>query len=186
MSALAPEEVPAWMAEGAFWLLLLAAALGLAAVVLLALLSARVARLEALARRLDVLEEMRGVLERLAAGREELDLRRIEHVLVDVREGQKQLGEALLRSVEGRATFGDVSPPAGSSLGERVVNRLHSLGYERVHLVTEPEDVERIGAGDGDVHVEAYRQGVLHKGRVAVRAGRLFAVDLKSVYTAFP
>ena len=53
-----------------------------------------------LARRVDVLEELRDQLGRLVNSREDLDLRRIEHVLVDLKESQSAVGDAVMRAVE--------------------------------------------------------------------------------------
>ncbi len=183
---LALQDPPAWAVEGIFWLLCGTVAALVACAVGLWLLLWRVRRIEQLGRRVDAIEDLRALVGRMADAREDLDLRRLEHVLVDLRDGQRSVHDALLRCVEAGARAqrtGDPGPVA-QGLGERIVNRLHSLGYERVHQVEPPEEVEELV--DGEVQVEAYRQGVLHKGRVVVRSGRIFAVDLKSVYTAFP
>lgn len=183
---LALQDPPAWMVEGLFWLLAAVAAGVLAIAVGLWLLLIRVRRIEELGRRVDAVEDLRSIVSRIAAAREDLDLRRLEHVLIDLRDGQREVHDALLRNIEAsaRSQVDGVAGAASQGLGERAVNRLHSLGYERVHLVDAPEEVDELV--DGEVQVEAHRQGVLHKGRVVVRSGRIFAVDLKSVYTAFP
>ncbi len=142
--------------------------------------------------RLAVLGEIDQKLARLVAAREDLDVRRMEHILIDIREGQKQLEDALLRIAE-RAqapvtadTLG-LAPLAGDeSVGERVVNRLLALGFEQVQLITRPEKLQELGHRDGEVLVEAKRAGVLHKGRVSLRAGRLADVNMNPAYSIFP
>jgi len=185
---LAAAEIPFWMAETWLWLgvaglvVLVACAAGLWTLV------ARLRKLTDYARRLDAIEDVRDQLGRLVGGTEALDLRRIEHVLVDLRDAQRRLEDALLRAVERapRENGGTGEVPPAGALGERVVNRLLSLGYERVHLVTESAELDELERGDGEVLVEAHRQGALCKGRVLVRAGRITEVLVKPSYSAFP
>ena len=124
---------------------------------------------------------------RSAAERDDLDLRRIEHALLEIRDGQRRLEDRLMRGVEsGGAPLasgaGDGTP---ASLVERVTTRLLAQGFERVQVVT-PRDELPEGDADGAVLVEAHRDGVLYKGRVEVRAGALHDVDMKPAYSAFP
>jgi len=184
---------PGWLPQAVLWLLvalLLACGAGVCA---LWLMVARLRVLEERSRLLEALGELRSALTRLVDERDDLDLRRIEHVLIDLRDTQRRLEDALLRSVEGeRSRAGDEGPPAaGLALGrgdlaERVVNRFLSLGYERVEIVTRPEKLSELAAQDGEVLVEARRQGVLHKGRVLVRGGRIASVDMHPAYSIFP
>jgi hypothetical protein len=176
---------PAWWPELALWLglgLLIAAVAGAAGA------WALVARLRALredARSLESLQELKRVLDRLLAAREELDLRRIEHLLIDLRDGSRRLEELLLRTRESRDSESEALVPLGNQgLGERVVNRLLAMGCEHVELVTSAEELARLG--DGHVLVEARRDGVLCKGRVSIRAGRIDAVALQPAFPAFP
>ena len=140
---------PTWMVESAFWLALLAVVVALGGVVLLGFALRELRGLTALARRVDVLEQLRDQLGRLVGSREDLDLRRIEHVLVDLKESQSAVGDAMLRAVEsapGSRPGADplpAMPGAGLGLGERVVNRLLAMGYERVQFVSAPRAQER-------------------------------------------
>jgi len=183
----------AWHAEGLFWL-------GLAAVLVLALatvgiwtLVLRLSELRRGSERLRRLDEIQAALERLVADRDDLDLRRIEHVLIDVRDGSRRLEDALLRSLE--LSRGAAPAPASAEivpygardgLGERVTNRLLALGYERVQIVTRAEKLLELAAHDGEVLVEARRGGVLHKGRILVRGGQLSDVEMNPAYSIFP
>lgn len=186
-STRAAEELAAWIVAGLPWLgaaLLLAVCAGVVGVWQLV---RRTHDLERAARRLDALDEIKSGLQRLNADREDLDLRRIEHALLEIRDGQRRLEDRLMSLIESRATPGAVASrdqtPAG--LVERVTTRLLAQGFERVQIVTPREELPA-GEADGSVLVEAHRDGVLYKGRVEVRAGALLDVDLKPAYSAFP
>jgi hypothetical protein len=158
----------------------------LAGVVVLFVLLRRVGELARLAARLDALEEIRGLLGRHVAQRGDLDLRRIEHALLEMRDGQRRLEGLLLRTVEG-ARAGSAGAAPGGALAERVVDRLLVLGYERVQLVTPHAELERAEqGGEVEVLVEAHRNGVLCKGRARLREGTLVDVEMKPAYAAFP
>ena len=148
----------------------------------------RLTDLESRARSLSELGELRSLLARLVSDRDDLDLRRLEHVLVDIRDGLQQVQEQLLRAAESTAVASSDTalPPAPISLGERVTNRLFAMGYERVQIVTDSNLVDELHTQDGEILVEAHRQGVLHKGRVLVQSGRITAVDVHPTYSIFP
>ncbi len=201
----------AWLVASLPWLgaaLLIAAVAGVVGVYLVL---RKLGELERFGERLDALEEIRGGLSRFVDQRGDLDLRRIEHALLEIAEGQKRLESLLVRTVEGaRATDLGMTPArtagaAASARGvaDRVIDRLLVLGYERIQLVTpleelsaavkpaadseEPEDPERaVEPVELEVLVEAHRNGVLCKGRARVRDGALVDVDMKPAYTAFP
>ena len=140
-------------------------------------------QLGAAGRQLSTLAELDQKLGRLVAARDDLDLRRLEHVLVDVRDTQRRLEDAFLRATEigtsGGAQATAVAVPASpESIGERVLNRLLVLGYEKVQIVTRQEKLAELARRDGEVLVEARRDGVLHKGRVVLRGGRLTSVEI--------
>ncbi len=139
------------------------------------------------------LERIERLLGRLAEGGGELDLRRLEHVLIDLRDGQERLEGRLVRLLETAAGQGrDSSPvgerhPSGGDLSERITTRLLSLGYERIEIVTPLEAIEALSeAEEGEVVVEARRGGAPYKGRVLVKHGTLCDVRLRSSYEAFP
>jgi len=187
------DAVPAWLAAAAPWLLIVLALCALGALAGVWVAVARLRAIEALGRRLDALEEIRHALARLVADRGDLDLRRVEHVLLELRDGQKRLEDALLARLQApRAMGGPEAAPASSpsSLSERVTNRLLALGYERVRLVTRLDELERLGAaaaeGSGEIVVEARRDGVLCKGRVLLRGGALTDVEIQPAYKLFP
>jgi hypothetical protein len=163
-------------------LLLVAAAGAVAAFLLLR----RVGELARLGARLDALGEIQGLLARHVGQRGDLDLRRIEHALLEMRDGQRRLEALLLRTVEGARSGTAGAAPAGG-LAERVIDRLLVLGYERVQLVTPLAELQAAaGAGELEVLIEAHRNGVLCKGRARLRSGTLVDVDMKPAYTTFP
>ena len=152
---------------------------------------ARVKVFERHLERLQDLAVLRERVERLAGAQPELDLRRLEHVLLDLRDAQKRTEERMLALIEGtRAGAGQNLPvPAGAGtalLAERIVTRLLSLGYERVQLVTPLADLEPLLAGEGLAVVEARRDGVSCKGRVKLKAGAIQDVQMQAAYGAFP
>ncbi|MCE9594485.1 MAG: hypothetical protein K8S98_09845 [Planctomycetes bacterium] len=152
----------------------------------------RLTELERAAGALGHLEELAVSVKKLAGDRGDLDLRRVEHVLIEIRDAQRRLEDALLRvSEQALARGGSSLAPAanfatGGGLAERVVTRLVALGYDRVQILPPAEELARIAAGDGEVTVEARRNGVACKGRVLVRGGALTEVDLKPAYATFP
>jgi hypothetical protein len=141
--------------------------------------------------RLQDLAVLRERVERLAGAQPELDLRRLEHVLLDLRDASKRTEERLLALAEGQlARSGPglvVSGSAGSALlSERIVTRMLSLGYERVQLVTPQAELEPLLGGEGTVALEARRDGVSCKGRVKIKAGAIQDVQMQAAYSAFP
>jgi hypothetical protein len=182
-----------WLAASEPWLLLVLALCAAGALAGIWTAVARLRALEGLGQRLDGLEEIRHAVARLASDRGDLDLRRLEHVLLELRDGQKRLEDALLarlqspRSLEQADRGPGGAPP---SLAERVTNRLLALGYERVRLVTPIAELEQLAAGEGggsgELVVEARRDGVLCKGRVLLRRGALTDVEIQPAYKLFP
>lgn len=189
-TSLAP-TAPAWAPEALVWIgigLLFLVAAGVAAAWLV---YHRLGVLERQGRRLATLDELKVLLTRLVADRDDLDLRRIEHVLIDVRDAHKRLEDALLRSVEASQRApdapGSLPVPLGEAgLAERATNRLLALGYERIQIVTRADKLTEIASRDGEILVEARREGVLHKGRVLVRSGRIADVEVHPAYSIFP
>ena len=183
--------VPEWMGETAFWLSVGSFLAASAAAAGVWTLVARLRDLAAAGGRLATLAEIDQKLGRLVAARDDLDLRRLEHLLVDVRDTQRRLEDGLLRTTEmahaARAPGTDLAVAAGpDSIGERIVNRLLALGFEQVQIVTRAEKMSELLRRDGDVLVEARRGGVLHKGRVILRSGRLADVEVHPAYSIFP
>jgi hypothetical protein len=184
---------PDWLLTGLPWIVLVFGLLLAACAVALWMLVAHARGLERLERRLAVLEELAALLRKLTSEREDIDLRRLEHVVIDIRDGQKRTEDVLLRAVEAQvkqAAGGRNGKPSaalpGPTLGERVVNRMLALGYERVQIVSPPESIARLSDADGEILVEAHRQGALHKGRVLVRSGTISDVELQPSYSIFP
>jgi hypothetical protein len=143
-------------------------------------------------RALGRLESIAADLARLAGERGDLDLRRLEHVLIELRDGGRRLEDAWLTA--GRAArsaeLPERAPDGPAGLGERVVNRLLALGYERVRLITSPEQLAALAAeprgGNGEILVEARRSGAPCKGRVLLRSGALTEVEIRPAYSVFP
>jgi hypothetical protein len=168
------------------WLLVLGLILLGAAVACLYAALQRQADLVAIVRRQSTeLAELRSLAASWIGTRESLDLRRIEHVLVDVRDGQQRVEDALLRTVE-RTAPGLPTAEGPDGLLERVVNRLLALGYERIQVLGGSAALAALGDDRGEVPIEAHKAGVLHKGRVIVQAGRILEVEIEPPYALFP
>ncbi|MBK7877233.1 MAG: hypothetical protein IPJ77_16070 [Planctomycetes bacterium] len=175
------------------WLVL--ALLGLAVGVLV-LLTRLVQRLEAIERRLGSSEQVATIasaVQELARAHAELDVRRVEHVLIDIRDGQRRVEDRLIGALEsqgGRPVSASALEPVHqalqSTLPERIVTRLLALGYERIQFVTPVSEVQKLSAADGEVAVEARRDGAACKGRVLVKNGAIADLQLQSAYSIFP
>ncbi len=183
-----------WMVEGAFWIALASLVATTAAAVGVWAAVVHLRRVREETQRLTTLDELDAKLGRLVADRDDLDLRRVEHALIDIRDGQRRLEDAILRSVQragtkqvGQSDSNDLglSAPA-ESISERVVNRMLALGYDRVQIVTRMEKLAELVRKDGEVLVEAKRDGVLHKGRVLLRDGRIGEIEMNPAYSIFP
>jgi len=181
---------PDWLADPFFWIAVaLLAALLVTAVGVWALV-VRVREVREEAKRLVLLEDVERSVGRLVAEREDLDVRRLEHVLIDLRDGQRRLEDALLRVVERERGSEPVArdllaAPAAESIAERLTNRLLALGFSEVHLVTRTEELPEL-LDEGEVVLEAKRDGVLYKGRAVLAAGRIADVDMSPAFSIFP
>ncbi|MCB9904243.1 MAG: hypothetical protein H6831_07540 [Planctomycetes bacterium] len=195
MLLLVPAESAGFFDLSAFHLLALALMGGVLAC--LVLLIGRARTLEDRLDRLDSLDEIPKGLRALIESTKELDLRRLEHLLLDLRNEHKRLREQLMQlvespragSVEGASNTsapGERPAPAVAPLSERVMNRLLALGFERIHLITTAAELEELTGGDGDVLVEARRDGAICKGRVKIHAGAISEVDVRSSHDMFP
>lgn len=151
-----------------------------------------VARLREIERRLAALSRSEGgagALTPSAAQRENLDLRRVEQTLGELRDGSKRLEDALLRAVAATRTGSSSQELAGLAsvdLGERVTNRMLALGFERIVIITPREQFEAIQRSGGEVSVEARRDGAACKGKAIFRDGALVDVAMHSAYATFP
>jgi len=146
---------------------------------------------------LDRLVELAEAQAKERSERGEVDGRRLEHVLVEVRDGIKRLDQTVMTFLEQQASLAErPSPDANTppntgrnrqpALAERVVNRLLALGYEGVQLVPDREELERAFEEDGDVLVEVRRDGALYKGRVEISGGVIQDVVVRPFYSLFP
>lgn len=155
------------------------------------LLHQRLRDLGRLGERLSALEQIQSTLARVAREREDLDLRRIEHVLIEMRDGQRRLEDSLLRASQ-LAHHGDTArgvPSADAAgISERIVQRLYAHGFEHVQVVPTLEELAKLleSGGAHEVLVEARRAGVQCKGRVLVRDGVVLEVEVKPAYSMFP
>jgi hypothetical protein len=167
-----------------------------ALVALLVRVQLRLARMEQSLSALGALESTARSVEKLAARETELDLRRLEHVLIDLRDGQRRTEDRLLSLLEnGRAGGGPSGALVGALVGaqisgpelqERILTRLLALGYERIVFITSAPEIAALPNLEGPVLVEARRDGVACKGRVILRAGSIHDVQMQSAYSAFP
>jgi len=186
-------DSPGFFELGAFHLVVLAL-LGGALFCLVQLLG-RLRTLEGRLERLKVLDEIPVSLRTLIESSSELDLRRLEHLLIDLRDDQRRVNEQLMQIAERprvetievpQAGPADRPAPVQVPLAERVVNRLLALGYERIQLLGTAAEIEDLVGGDGEVLVEARRAGAVCKGRVTVQAGAISEVELRSNHDMFP
>jgi hypothetical protein len=142
---------------------------------------------------LDRLPEIKTEIARLGDERSVLDLRRLEHVLIDMRDAQKRLDERLMQIVEAaRQAKASVEHDSGGEraprtpYSERIVNRLLAMGYERIQILTPVEELAQVFDEGGEVVVEARQEGAVCKGRVRVREGGIVGAELKSAHSMFP
>jgi hypothetical protein len=182
---------PDWTLATLPWLLAAILVACIVGAIAMWMLVQRAGGIERLRARLDVLDNVHAALAKMLASRDDLDLRRLEHVLIELRDGQRRLEDALLRAVATRRTpellAGPTSPPGtGAELAERVENRLLALGYERIAIVTGAADLDEIARAGGEVLVEARRDGVPCKGKLTVRGGALTEVSLQPAFATFP
>jgi len=188
--AQAPESSD-WLLATIPWLLGLCAIAAGATAAGVWLLHQRLRELGRLGERLSALEQIQATLARVAREREDLDLRRIEHVLIEIRDGQRRLEDSLLRASQA-AFHGEAARGAPASdvagLSERIVQRLCAHGFEHVQVVPTLEELARLfeAGGAHEVLVEARRGGVQCKGRVLVRDGVVVEVEVKPAYALFP
>jgi len=185
----APLAESDWSAAALPWLLALvvvaaaAGAFGVWSVV------ARLRELEKLSARFEALDEIRSGLQSLVRDRGDLDLRRLEHVLIEIRDGQRRLEDALLRATQAPANPSAAeNGVATSEATQRVIARLLAHGYERVQIVPSSAELDALFSAGGvhEVLVEARRSGVLCKGRVLIRDGSVTDVELSPAYSMFP
>lgn len=181
------------------WLAGLTAGLAAAGAIAAWLLVKRAKRIEEELARLDRLDELARNVKSITERDEDLDVRRLEHVLIDIRDGQRRVEDRMMALLEARAGEGhpgghaqptralEVDASAsGGALADRIVTRLLSLGYERIVLVTPPTEFARILREGGAVVVEARRDGAVCKGRAIVLDGRIQDLQIQSAYSTFP
>lgn len=143
-----------------------------------------------------LLAELEERSKRLQAERADIDARRTEHVLIDIRDGLKGLEDAVIQAASRPVVVERPAEPSGSHevpapdpadlVLERVQNRLAALGYDRVQIVGERELFEMAAVGRTEIPLEARRAGVLHKGRAVVEKGRIVDVRMDPPYALFP
>lgn len=188
---LAPEA--GLMAAALPWLLI-AILLTLAVIAACAVIALRkVEQLDKRLDHLDQLDDIRGGVQRVADEHGNLDLRQVEHALLDIRDGQKRMEDRLIQTIEALRSR-PAAPSEGSQdvpariLADRVFGRLVTLGYEQISLLTPIDELDSMtGEGEnGEVLIEARRNGVQCKGRVTIQDGVILDVELRSVYSAFP
>lgn len=175
------------------WIASLTALAAAAAAVAAWLLVARAKHVEDRLKRLERLDEISAELKKLSVPGQDLDVRRLEHVLIDIRDGQKRVEERMLALLESRSRENSaeggvraLSPESSSALQDRLVTRLLALGYERIVLVTPHADIARIATEGGAIVIEARRDGAACKGRAIVEGGRIQDIQIQSAYSTFP
>lgn len=184
--------------SASFWVLAILVVVAVLGIVVLLRIARRLASMEAAGeKRNDLLDELGTRLKKLEAERADIDLRRTEHVLIDIRDGLKGLEDAVIEAAS-RPTVvereivtapdapAEPPPDAADIVRERLHNRLAALGYERVQLLGDHELYEMAALGRAEIPVEARRNGVIHKGRCIVEKGRVLDVRMDPPYRLFP
>ena len=87
---------------GLFWLACMSMVLLIGALVVAVTMAGRLRQIEEKLQRLERLDTLDAGLTQIVERHGELDLRRLEHVLLDMRDGQKRVEERLLAVVEPR------------------------------------------------------------------------------------
>ncbi len=114
------------------------------------------------------------------------DLRRVEHLLVDLRDSMQRIQNALLEYSEQAAGGGGRREDGVWPLPDRLRARLLAMGFQRIELLPPDQGWEALESSDGEVRVEARRAGSLYKGRVEIEGGRLGEVHLRPSHSLFP
>jgi hypothetical protein len=184
-------------APGSAWLLPLLALIGIAILSGIVRIASLLVKQTAALSKLELLsnlEDIQAALVKIRDDRDDLDMRRLEHVLVDIRDGNKRLEEKLTRTLEHAAAEtqnkADTQRPPNlqPGLGERIVNRLLALGYGQVEIVSTTDELAELAkeGGTGDVVIEARRNGAHFKGRVLLKDGIIADVAITPAYNMFP
>ncbi|MDZ4774463.1 MAG: hypothetical protein SGI72_15150 [Planctomycetota bacterium] len=175
------------------WIASLTAVCAASAAVAAWLLVARAKHIEDRLERLERLDELAAEVKKLTRPDQDLDVRRVEHVLIDIRDAHKRVEERLLSMLESQSRESlaenagrSLTLDAANGLQDRIVTRLLALGYERIVLVTEPADMARIANEGGAIVVEARRDGAACKGRAIIEGGRIQDIQIQSAYSTFP
>ncbi len=113
-----------------------------------------------------------------------MDLRRVEHLLVDLRESLQRLHHAWREEADRASARGaeDGSWP----LPDRIRARVLAMGFQRIELLPPEQGWSHLESTGGEVLVEARRGGTPYKGRVEVRDGHLGEVQLRPAHNMFP
>lgn len=170
-------------------------ALGLLGLLGVVLLAKRIARVEAGQGHLDRLEEIERRLGDLSAefDRKELNTqlqskmteiteanRRLVHAVGELRKDLQELKDASAASVS------QPSSPEGDkpqSMEAVVCGHLTADGYTDIQLLS---DLTQLNGRSGRVVFEARRTGVMHKGHVNLKDGRVVDENVRAAYSAFP
>jgi hypothetical protein len=152
-------------------------------------------RLGRLQKRLQPLEDLAPLAERVRGlstelHRKELNERLAER-LTELGDAQRRVSAALAqlqtevadvsRSLE-RSAVAAEQPPS-DELGERVRLHLAGRGYDHVAVLS---DLTGLEGRSGRVVFEARRDGVMHKGHLALADGEIVDETVRAAYAAFP
>jgi hypothetical protein len=185
-----PVEVQETLVSSIGWIALISALLLAGISALLHQILGRLRSLEERLGTLDRLPEIRAELARIGKSGGGSDLSHLEGVLVDLRDSQRRLAERLVQLAETATrehSGGERGADPGAATGpERIVNRLLSMGYDGVQIITSGEEVQAAFEQGGEVLVEARREGVACKGRLRVEGGRIREAELRSAHSMFP
>jgi hypothetical protein len=144
-------------------------------------------RLEALRQRLELLDRLAVLEQRLDQLISQVERREFSAALsaklTEFTEGHARLAAAVAELRQQRVERRATPATPGTDPGSIVHAHLERLGFEDVHLLTDPVSLVD---GAGRIVFEARRRGVQHKGHLDLAGGKIVHESIQSAYSTFP
>jgi hypothetical protein len=141
-------------------------------------------RMEKLAGEIFKLKDLREELAALKQAPVKMEIEPIQGALEEIRGILQRLEQQMeLQSHEAPEERPDDTE---MGLGRRIEMRLENQGFQKVSIVGDMTGAEEDVEGEYRLSLEAYRDGVAHKGYVTVSGGRIVEEMVKPAYEAFP